>query len=497
MIAFFQPNTKLNTKQSSLLFSVLLCFIIILLFIALSPEKFLHWSIIPIFISGVIIGTYLIRLITNKISIFDPIGIIGVFGFWFFFLTPLLHILYDYWMPLAKISSPSDWKEWIGVWATLNLFGLLIFKFTLNLTFQKAKFKPKLWSIYNRTFWPSLIIGLLVSLGLQILVYIKFGGILGYIITFEEAYIHGFLPFLGWGIIFSLSESFPVLFFFLYILLAQRNKFIRKPSILWFMFIIFVILKILFGGLRGSRFEIIVSLFWAAATIYFMLRSFRIKEIFFVGLFSLAFLYIYGFYKGAGRDVFSLLTGKVSLEELEKRTRRDEFVLFLGDLSRADVQSFLLYRLLEVREYEYAWGRTYIGTLSLLIPRFIWPERPPTKVKEGTEALYGPGSYPIFRATNVYGFAGEIMLNFGPLFVPIGFAIWGWLVGLIRRLLFNLNQGDPRFLVIPWLIVFVSLSFPMSDSDNLLFFLAKYIALPYFIVFIGTKKINLENCVRK
>jgi len=44
---------------------------------------------------------------------------------------------------------------------------------------------------------------------------------------------------------------------------------------------------------------------------------------------------------------------------------------------------------LHPEKFDLAYGRSYLGDVSILIPKRIWPERPPTKVKEGTEIIRG------------------------------------------------------------------------------------------------------------
>lgn len=474
---------------NNFLSSLFLSLFFVLVFITLSPDKFLHWFVIPVFLCGVIIGIDALKWIKGQVSIFDPIGIIGLYGLWFFFLAPLVHVWFDYWMPFTGITPPQEWREWVGVWSLLNFVGLIAFNFTRRVPVRKQNIGSSLWVIDNRIFWPILLIGLLFTAGLQIAIYYQFGGISGYVTTYEAQAVQSFR---GWGIWFALSESFPLLFFVAYALLGQKGKILRKPIFVWLVFLLFLLFKILFGGLRGSRSEVIFSLFWAVGVVHFVLRPVSKKSIYLLLLFLVVFMYFYGFYKGAGREVAALLSGTVSLTDLEQRTRRDELAVLLGDLSRTDIQAFLLYRIISVRDYEYSWGRTYIGALSLLIPRSLWPDRPATKVKEGTEAQYGAGSYvpDIFQSSKVYGLAGETMLNFTPLAIPMGFAFWGLVVRYVRHFLSTLDRRDPRLLIAPWLVLFCSVAFLIGDSDNLVFFVIKNIAPLFFIIWFGTKKIR-------
>src|SRR5262249_21650695 len=130
------------------------------------------------------------------------------------------------------------------------------------------------------------------------------------------------------------------------------------------------------------------------------------------------FMYLYGFYKSGGMDgLVSALRGNDSREWMEKSSGRTWTSMILEDLGRADIQALVLQRLIDgASSYDYAWGKTYLGTLSFLIPRQILQERPGGKLEEGTELIFGRHSYSLglWASSKVYGLAGETMLNFGP-----------------------------------------------------------------------------------
>jgi hypothetical protein len=346
-----------------------------------------------------------------------------------------------------------------------------------------------LWIIDHQVFWPLLLLALFITLGLQIAIYTMFGGIVGYIATVEEG-IGSFSTFRNLGIWFTISESFPVLFFIALVVLIRKKRFPFGTFTIIVLLCVFFLLKFLFGGLRGSRSETIFAMVWAVGTVHFALRSVSRKFAYVGIVVVLIFMYLYGFYKNIGSEIIYLFTGEASLPALEQRTGRDMQGLLLGDLGRADVQAFLLYRIIEVQDYEYAWGRTYFGAAALLIPRQIWPNRPPTKVKEGTEVQYGTGSYvpDLFQSSKIYGLAGETMLNFGPWVVPLTFLLWGFLVKSVRSFVYSLNIDDACRLVATWLVIFC-LSALTADSDNLLVFVIKNIAIPSLVLWLGTKKV--------
>ena len=79
------------------------------------------------------------------------------------------------------------------------------------------------------------------------------------------------------------------------------------------------------------------------------------------------------------------------------------------------------------------------------------------------------------------------MLNFGPLAVPLAFAMLGLVVGRVRHMLPTLRSKDARFLLYPLLInlCFVIL---VSDSDNVVFFILKNGALPFLVVAVCCRR---------
>jgi hypothetical protein len=176
--------------------------------------------------------------------------------------------------------------------------------------------------------------------------------------------------------------------------------------------------------------------------------------------------------------------------ELETKTGRTTEALLLGDLARSDVQAFELYRLTAGRdEYEYGWGRTYLGAIAIVIPERLWPDRPLTKVVEGTNLLYGANSfrYRALSASNVYGIAGEMMLNFGPAGVPLAFVILAFVVRSADRALRQWPPSDARWLLAPLLanLCFVIL---VGDLDNVIFFSIKHLLTPASLLMVATRR---------
>ena len=163
--------------------------------------------------------------------------------------------------------------------------------------------------------------------------------------------------------------------------------------------------------------------------------------------------------------------------------------MLLGDLGRSDVQAYLLHNSIEhSSQNELAYGRTYVGAVSILIPQQLWPTRPPNKVKEGTDALYGKGAWDYgITASNVYGLAGETILNFGFIGVPFAYAVLGFVVATIRRRFSSLTREDGRIFLVPFWVIFCVIMM-VGDSDNLIFFTISNGLLPMFLVWGSLKK---------
>jgi hypothetical protein len=339
-----------------------------------------------------------------------------------------------------------------------------------------------------------------VTFGVQALVYASYGGIGGYINAYENRTLSD-AAFRGMGWIFMISESFPILaLMVLAVYIKDKDKpFFQSWTFLILVLIVFFILKLLFGGLRGSRSNTVWGLFWAVGIIHFWIRPIT-KQMILGGLvFLVLFLYVYGFYKGGGLEGLQAVTNEEVRVEMSEEQNRDLEATFLNDLGRSDVQAFLLYRMVSPEsDYEYALGRTYVGDVSILIPRIIWREvlgmeRPVNKIKEGTDAMYGMGTFiPGQRVSSrIYGLAGEAMLNFGPYGVPLAFVALGVVVGWSRQFLNMWHPLDVRWLLFPALVnlAFVVLA---GDLDNIVFFTIKNLCVPIAVLFVGSVQLRRD-----
>lgn len=466
----------------SVVLSMLLTCSTALLFLVFTPDV-RHWFILPVIGCGILIGIDAIDWVRGRLALFDPAGLIGVLGVHIFFLCPILNVVWDHRMKYLP-DQPLDYRPWLGLLAVILLISLLAYRLARRLfrgRVQDGDANP-IWRFHSRRFWLLLTFALLISGVLQAWVYHMLGGLSGYIRAYS-AWLRGENAFQGTALLFTISESFPILFIIGFAVWSwtapwRRQWFVIVPALL-----IFFLLSLIFGGLRGSRSNLIWGCFWAVGIIHLYVRPSSRKWIAAAVPLLVVFLGVYAVYKNQGSSTFHFLSSANTYEEIQSGSERAEDIL-LGDLGRSDVQSFLLYRFFDrARSHEYALGQTYLGALTIIVPRSLWPDRPPTKVRWTTDLEFGRGAYAargIF-STRVYGLAGETMLNFGPLLVPLAFALLGIVVERLRTFMSGLELGDTRRLLVPFFCNFCFLLL-LNDSDNQVFYLFKYGLIPSFII---------------
>ena len=469
---------KKNSVSLNLFISIFFTVSITVCFILFNDEN-IHWYIFPVALCGVYIGIDVVSWVRGKLNLFDPVGIIACVGYHFFFLAPIMHVSFDHWM--RYVIPPNDWRDWLGFMAIINIISIIIYKYSYIFFSKKRKFKTR---IINKKKFIKIVAPFLVFSGfLQFFVYHRYGGITGFIKLYEFGEGSSFQ---GMGWIFMISQSFPILLALCYAVFAKSNNKWNSWTRIIIFTTIFFVLKLLFGGLSGSRSHTIWGLFWLAGIVHLWIRPIPKKMVVVGILFLFLFMYIYGFYKGAGIEGIASALDSESRAELETQTGRTLEATLLGDLARADVQSYILYRIWEhPSDTSLALGKTYLGTIALLVPGRLWRNRPATKLKYGTDIQYGTGSSMKVLSSRVYGLGGEAMINFGPTAIPISYLFLGFIVGRVRGILLSCSKYDSRILIFPFLAN-VCLVFLVGDSDNALFFLIKNGFIPILLIYLSS-----------
>jgi hypothetical protein len=485
-----RPRVEGNAGQTgSALLAIFLVSITTIVF-ALCSERLDHWFLLPTCLCGILMAMDALQWIRGRLDLYDPVGIIGLLGIHFFFLAPLLHVLWDFYIP--DIAAPPDWRDWLGYMAMLNLFGLLAYRLARSCFSGEGGRFHSTWRINNRML-NFVFIGLvLISTTAQLWVYAHFGGVTGYI----DSRMEDPRSMQGMGWILMISESAPILASF-FVIVHMRK---RKTSLLLIAaaLVALFVVQLAFGGLRGSRSETVELFFWVVGCYHFLVRPVPRRFIFAGGVLLAVFLYLYAFYKNMGKDATQVFTASAEDRHyLELQTHRTPAFLLLVDLGRSDLQAYVLFRFLtDGKDLEYAKGRTYLGAICEWIPRWILPDRPDTKLREGTEVQTGSGYDENYPSSRVYGLGGEAMLNFGPVGVPFAYALLGLLTAWFRRAVNQLSTGDSRLLLVPF-GVFMLVGIMMGDSDNVAFGLAKNGLLPFMLVFLSSDRVSATLSPRR
>jgi hypothetical protein len=485
--SFSMPDSVHRATSDSTIFAFLVIAVVDVIFVACS-DQFRHWFVLPVSMCGILIGADAIDWFRGRLGTFDPAGLIGVLGFHFFYLAPLLHVFWGYW--IADVAPPPDWRRWLGFMAILNVVGLAFYQIARRLL-PSHKPPTMVWHVDKQIFNWFVPLCVAVSLCAQVWVYRQFGGITGYM----QARMNSPRAFEGMGWIFMISESAPLLTAFFLIVHVKNRGNVSWHNITAALAALFAF-QMIFGGLRGSRSETVLLLFWVVGCIHLMIRPVPRKLIFLGCAFIALFLYLYGFYKNMGTEASQVLSASSDeRNEMAETTGRTWKMLVLDDLGRCDVQAFILFRLKnDASDFTYANGRTYLASLSLLIPHWMLPERPETVEREGTEIQTGPGGY--FRniswSSRVYGLAGESMLNYGLLSVPVVYGLFGLFLAWFRRFSQTLAQHDTRLLLIPF-GVYMCVTVVSADSDNLIYGLAKNGLMPILVVLVCSTRISLSK----
>jgi hypothetical protein len=470
------------------------CFLVALtdILFALNDDRLQHWFVLPVSICGVLMATDAIDWVRGRLDLYDPVGIIGLYCIHWFYLAPLLNVKWDFF--IGDVAAPPDWRDWLGYMGILNAVGLIAYRFCRGL------FRPDANNA-RRTFWKidrfkarfALPLCIAISAVAQTAVYIRFGGITGYI----DSRVDDPNAWVGLGPLFMISESAPILIAFYVVIRMQQKKVSWTKA--FFALAALCAVQMYFGGLRGSRSETVELFFWVVGCVHLLVRPVPRRVIYIGCIFLYGFMYFYNFYKAMGKDATQAYTASAEDREyLEQKTHKTTKGLLLGDFGRADLQAYILFRALnDGKDLDYAKGRTYLAALSLWVPRSILPERPDSKLKEGTEFQYGSGYDPNFPSSRVYGIATESILNFGPIAAPFAYGAFGLFVGWFRRWVNRILPGDARLLLVP-LVVYECMSFFGGDSDNLVFGIAKNGFLPVLAVILCTvrRRVRLEPATK-
>lgn len=439
----------------------------------------LHWFLFPVAACGILTGSYVVAWLRGRLDTFDPLAIVAILMLHTCSIAPILHVALDFRSGL--FGYVPDWRPWYGWMGVLNLVGLLGYHLVQSASFKMVRPVRTYRGIRPGSFNALLTLAILASAVAAGVIFFKFNALR------QDAYI---VPTTHLSWLMMLGDPFPLLLLVGFIRLIAGPK--KYPLFVVILVLIgFLAAEFLLLGLRGSRSAMIAPLFIAAALCHYQLRRIKALHVVLAVLMLGVGGYYYGFYKRFGAAGFDAIRDAQYREVLAHKGGLTPIGALLGNLSRAETQAYLLYRVSDKSlGYELRLGKTYLASAMSFIPRALWPTKPTEafgKVRAGTELQFGPEAYREgrFESSLVYGIAGEAILNFGPLGVPPMYLFFGAAVGWYRRKLLTLPPFDARYYLAP-VLTLVAFSAAFGDSDNMMFSFLKNGLLLLVVVYFGS-----------
>lgn len=371
--------------------------------LSLFTPQLWHWMIVPTSVAGILFGVDVADWVRGRLDALQPRALVALFGFHLCYIGPLMHVAWDYW---PKYVHPAqDWRVSLGVLAVVNVTGLVLYRIVIAAPANPAPAVVRQLNVAR--FKGYSVAAILVGLIALVAVVVRFGGPIGYIRvisgTREE------LAGNGWLLI--LAESWPMVLF-ASVLMVRRSWFRTHLIALLVLTVGFFLVQFTISGLRGSRGNTVWPSLIAIGLIHLIVRPVARRVLVAGALLLVSFMYVYGFYKAVGTDVFNLARGQTSTTALARETGRTLPLLLLEDFGRAGTQSVVVDRL--ARGGTLSWGMTYVGDIAVLMPDSVVPDPPVDKSQAGTDLLYAQGAYDAgLRSSRIFGLVGEGMLNWG------------------------------------------------------------------------------------
>ena len=490
--AFARPQ---RIYFSELTLSACITFAFTVCFVVVSPNL-IHWFLLPLMMCATLLGVDALRWMRGDYDLFDPKGIIGLFGLHFFFVAPMLVVVWDMRVFFARVTL-EDYRPWLGLMAFLNFIGLVLYNLVTAWFARKPpKAQWKTWQASGGL--GTVLLALFVLMGFFSQVFLMMRGGLGRVSFAEVEQLRG-----GTGIFRLFVRALPImLIMFMTFTRAKtgwrRVSFYTAAVVLGFL----MVMGFMFSGLMGSRSATVFMLFMMAGIIHYLWRPFKRWEIILAVVFLFGFVHVYKFYKWYGVQGVKEVVSQ-GLGEASDSTGINMQGTLVGDLSRADIQAYTAY-VITAKPYTFKlrYGKTFIGDTLFYFPRWMLPNEynrrgSSAKVEAATDLVRGSGWYDPYRKyrflTRVFGWGAYCMVNFGLLGPPIAYLVLGVYVGILRRAIAHWrSQGDIRLMVAPILILFTFMML-MSDFDNIFRYIVQGLALPALIVLVISKRYVVAN----
>lgn len=477
-------------------YSFFAAFLAVLSIYFLSDDFVFKYYFIVAFFCGVLVAKDFVEWLMRRKDSFDPAFLISIPLFFIVFVSPVMQVTWDFWPYLPPLTYDEDW---IFYWFSLNAIGLLIYRAILDLHFYGvggARIKT-FWYIDEKKFIPALKIAIFVAVLCQAFIYAKFGGVSSFVDTFTERQAAGVKeedPFEGLGVVTIIAESFKYCFSMLVIYKLRNSDFAKTNKFLFLMVLCLFVIFLPFGGLRGSRSSTIFAIFFAVGMYHLWIRKLTVANIISFILFGSIFISGYYWYKVAGLSGIGAIFDDSQKVQLHESRQDSTKYIIARDLGRMDIQALALREMLadDGRGPDFALGRTYVTAVFAIIPRAIFPKKPPQITKEKTEIIYGNGAYDPNAArqtTLVLGQFGEMFVNFGIAGIFLYYSLLAIFIGKVREMIFGLNHEDARKFILP-VLCFLPILFLITDFNVIFQQVTRYLMVPVLVIYYSCRKFS-------
>jgi hypothetical protein len=163
---------------------------------------------------------------------------------------------------------------------------------------------------------------------------------------------------------------------------------------------------------------------------------------------------------GAKTIVGKIETYSKYVINLTRTTQNVNPILFRGDLavSYDNRISPLVHRLGQIWVFQHVFqkspqpvhywhGESYFPLLTSFIPRVIYPDKPKEKIGAKFGFVYGITKHKDSKTSYNLPWITELLVNFGPIGVVTGMALFGLLFAGLDRLFNAQKMGEPEFLI--------------------------------------------------
>jgi hypothetical protein len=382
---------------------------------------------------------------SGKFSFADPV----IFATWSYFLPAfvvggvMLSMGWSQPYFLDHIQDPATDLPYTVILVGLGFAGLSVGYFLPTGTYFGRLIEDRLPKIDLPTrayAFPGL---LLLGLGMVSLTTALIIGVAGYQ-GFEQLNSYD-------GLIIATTQFWMEAIFLLWFIVFSKDRFDSSSAIVIVIVLITYLIRALYAGNRGS----LLHLFIAALLAYLLAgRKFNFRQSAFASIALVSCIGI-GIVYGTIFRLNKGVEGTISISEytnnifrtFEQIGRSDELIEFASSTlaERLDTLSSVAvvvsnYEKLEPYEEQYGLKNNIINDMAVFfIPRVIWSDKPVASDPSNYSDLYFDYRQNAFAITSI----GDLLRNFGPVGVPLGMLLLGFILRILYISLITIGSVPP------------------------------------------------------